>query len=274
MDSQLAAGLEAHFVRLRLRTTGTTRDSVVLSVDVSFCLLIMIIGSQAAEPDSRLALLTVLLPFALVCPALLGFGMRQTPAAAALVVLLGLGWAASLYPNYTVKLASDLLGFALWFVVGHLIARELRMLASITTEAQEQTRRVERELATREREAAVERERALAHREIHDYLLPVVQRVVTDQADPRVQEAARQGLARARRFLAQEQASGTPFRAEVTDLCLVFPEATVVTEIEHDPPPEVAEAVLAAARESLNNARQHAGGPSNFYVRAQRTRSS
>jgi signal transduction histidine kinase len=263
----VGAVVEANVVRIRLRRTGTTQDRLVLGIDVGFCLALMVVGSQAATPATRTTLMTVLLPFSLVCSALLGFGIRRDRGAVVVLLLLGGGWAATLYPNYTVKIASDLLGFALWYVVARLIARELRGLARTTAAAQEEAIRLQDELAARTRQIAVERERALAHRAIHDHLLPVVAQVAADQTDLPVREAARQGLQRARRFLADEE-PGVEFAAAAKDLCTAYPEAEAVLEIEHEPPPEVGDTVLAAAREALTNARTHAGGATNLYVRS------
>ncbi len=260
--------VEANVVRLRLRKIGTARDRTTLGIDVGFCLILMVVGSRAAEPAGRTTLMTVLLPFALVCSALLGFGLRRLWHAAVLLSLLGGAWAATLYPNYTVKLASDLLGFALWFVVAYLIARELRELARGAAMAQEEASRFERELAAREREAAVEGERAAAHREIHDYLLPVVQQVAVERTDLPVREAARQALARVHRFLAAEDPANDGFAASADELKVAFPEAVAVLEIEHDPPADLGAAVLAATREALNNARKHGGGPTHLYMRS------
>jgi signal transduction histidine kinase len=266
--SAVGAVGEAVVVWRRLRRTGTTRDPVVLGVDVVFCLLLIAVGSRAADADGRGVLLTVLLPFALVCSALLGFGVRRIWVAALLAAVLSAGWAAALFPLYTIKIASDLLGFALWLVVARLIARELRNLARATIEAQADTARFQQELAQSARNAAVERERMAAHREIHDYLLPVVADVAADRRDPHVREAARQGLLRARRFLADAQPSGTAFRDGVRDLANAFPDTTSVIAIEHDPPHEIGEAVLAAAREALTNARRHGGGATHLYLEA------
>ncbi|WP_007511387.1 sensor histidine kinase [Pseudofrankia saprophytica] len=261
--------VEAACLHHRLRKVRSTRDGQAIALDVGFSLLLMVIGSRAASADSRTTVMTVLLPFALVCPALLGFGVRRPVVGAAIVSVLGLGWSGALYPNYTVKIASDLLGFALWFVVATLIARELRSLAQQTLQSQQENARIERELSRRERETVVEHARRDAHRTIHDYLLPVVERVASGATDEPVHEAARQGVARARWFLADIR-TNTPFTRQIGDVQSMFPEITTVIDIESDPPLEVADAVVAATREALTNVRKHAGRDvaAHLYVQA------
>lgn len=50
--------VEANVVRLRLRKIGTARDRTTLGIDVGFCLVLMVVGSRAAEPTSRTTLMT------------------------------------------------------------------------------------------------------------------------------------------------------------------------------------------------------------------------
>jgi len=265
----LASTIEAGWVVRRVWFIKTTSDLRLITIDVSFCLALMLIGSQAADPSNRNTLMTVLLPFTLACPALLGLGLGLTRMAVFLLTVLAAGWAIAIYPYYTVKLASDMMGFALWLVLAHLIARELRDLASRTAAAQRDASRIQGLFAEHQRKAAIARERAAAHREIHDYLLPIVERVAVGENNSHVHDAARKGLARARRFLEDDHLETiSPFGVLVTDLRNAFTKLIVVINIEIDPPHDVGEAIIAAIREALNNARKHAATdrPVNLYV--------
>lgn len=267
----VAATVEAQWVARRAWRVKTTRDPLLIHVDVAFCLVLMLVGSRAADAAGLNAVMTVLLPFALLCPALLGFGLGLRRRAFVLLLVLAAGWVLAIHPHYTVKLASDMLGFLLWFTVGLLIARELRDMARTAADAQRENEAMQRVIAEHERRAAVDRERAAAHREIHDYLLPIVEHTARSALDPRVSGEARQSLERARRFLsADEWPEHTPFRLLVARLRDVSAQVVPAIDIAVDPPSEVGEAIVAAAREALNNAGKHArtAGPINLYVRA------
>jgi signal transduction histidine kinase len=270
-----AATVEARWVVRRAWRLRTSADPLLIGVDAGFCLALMLIGSRAADPANRNVLMTVLLPFSLVCPALIGFGFGVSRRSAALLLVLATTWVVSVHPNYTLKLASDMLGFALWFVVALLIARELRDLAARTAEAQAMAAEMQRVLAERDREAAVLRERTAAHREIHDYLLPIVERMAHGENDPGLSDEAWKGVRRARRFLTDgDPGEATPFGALIDDIRESFADDRMplvcVMRIHADPPAEAGEAVAAATREALNNARKHAGTgrPVNLYVEA------
>lgn len=258
----IAATIEARWLFRRAWQLKTVADPLLIGVDAGFCLALMLIGSRAADPGSRNVLMTVLLPFSLVCPALIGFGIGFTRRAMALLLMLAASWVAAIHPNYTLKLASDMLGFALWFAVALLIARELRDLAARTAAAQAETEEMQRIIASRDRESAVLRERAAAHREIHDYLLPIVERMASGKDDPRLSDEARKGVRRARRFLTEVDPSDvTSFGDLIRDLHDTFTDLmplVSVLRIETDPPVEVGEAIAAATREALNNAHKHA----------------
>nr|MDT0665964.1 hypothetical protein [Micromonospora sp. DSM 115978] len=196
---------------------------VLVLGDVAFCLALMVVGSRAAHPDLRARTMTELVPFGLVSPAAVGFGLGLTAAGSLAVVALMSTWVLSVLPHVTLKLASDLLGFALWYVISLLIARELRDLSSRTERAQAEAAAVALRLAEQEKQAEAARIRELAHREIHDYLLPIVDHVATGgTSDSALAQSARRGRERARRMIMDPRAPGVGFAALVTDLVDTF----------------------------------------------------
>jgi len=99
------------------------------------------------------------------------------------------GWVFALLPDVTLKLFSDLLGFATWYVVS---MREFRMLALITEQAQSTAQH-----GAVEAEAARQRERV--HREIHGHLLPIVESLIAGESiSERFIRDARRAARRAR----------------------------------------------------------------------------
>jgi signal transduction histidine kinase len=263
--SALAAAGEATWFFRRLWRSGDLRDPLLIWGDVAFCVALMLLGTRAAFPADRNVITTEFLPYSLVASAAMGFGLgwgrRAVPGLAALCA----AWVAALYPYFQLKLVSDLLGFVLWYVIALLIGRELRTLAEGTERAQEATRRAERLLAEQERLNVLTRQRELAHREIHDHLLPIVDHLAAGQVvDPGLARAARRGASRARRFIMDPRAAtGLPFEQLIEEICDTYADRglslTSVIVVDGEPPHEVAEAVAAAAREALTNVVKHAG---------------
>ncbi|SNQ46369.1 membrane hypothetical protein [Frankia canadensis] len=181
---------------------GNRLSRRLVLTDVAFCVALMLVGSRAARPHDRNKIMTELVPFSLVSPAGVGFALGLGVAGIAAVVVLMAAWSLAVLPDVTLKLCSDLLGFALWYVVALLIARELRALSERTAQAQEAAEAASRLAVEQEREAERLRQREITHREIHDYLLPIVDHVAGGGTpSPALIREARRGAQRARRII-------------------------------------------------------------------------
>lgn len=263
--SAAAATAEAAWFFRRAWRSGDLRDPLLVWGDVAFCVVLMLAGTRAAFPADRNVITTEFLPFSLVAPAAMGFGLGFAARAVPGLMALCVSWVAALYPHYALKLVSDLLGFVLWYGIAVLIGRELRTLAGAAQSAQEATRRAERLLAEQERLHMITRHRELTHREIHDHLLPIVDHVAAGQhVDPGLARQARLGANRARRFIMDPRAADElPFEQLMEEVCDTYIARglalTSVILVDGDPPEEVGEAVAAAAREALTNVLKHAG---------------
>ncbi|MCM3925784.1 ATP-binding protein, partial [Frankia sp. AiPs1] len=255
--------------------------------DVTFCVALMLVGSRAAQPHERNKLMTELVPFSLVASAGVGFGLGLGLLAVTAVVILMTAWSLAVLPDVSLKLGSDLLGFALWYVVAMLIARELRTLSAATAAAQDAARVAGRLAVDQEREAESLRQREITHREIHDYLLPIVDHVAGGgMPSPALVREARRGAQRARRIImdprgldprvldidgvaaggpaGSPQPGGSGFEALMSALVDAFADEGLAlvpfVAIEGEPPAPVCEALVAATREALRNVVRHAGG--------------
>ncbi|MER6944441.1 ATP-binding protein [Nonomuraea sp. NPDC000554] len=263
--SALVATGEATWFFRRVWRRGDLRDSLLIWADVAFCVALMLVGTRAAVPADRNVITTEFLPFSLVASAAMGFGLGFQKKAVPGLAAMCAAWVLALYPHFALKLVSDLLGFLLWYVIAVLIGRELRTLAEATERAQRAARRAQRLLAEQEKLTVITRQRELAHREIHDHLLPIVDHVAAGQVvDPGLARAARLGANRARRFIMDPRVvTGLPFGQLMEELCDVYVDRglalTSVILVDGEPPEEVGEAVAAAAREALTNVLKHAG---------------
>lgn len=261
----LAATAEAIWFKRRAWRIGDLRDPVLVWADVAFCVVLMVIGTRAAFPAERNVITTELIPFSLVAPAAIGLGPGLRWRSAAAIAALWAAWVGSVYPHFTLKLVSDLLGFVLWYVVSMLIGRELRTLAAATAEAQRAAERARRIVAEQDRQALIAQHRELAHREIHDHLLPIVDHVASSRPlDQGIARAARRGAERARRFIMDPRAGGDlAFEQLMEEVGDTFIDRgltlTSIVLIDRDPPEEVREAIAAAAREALTNVLKHVG---------------
>jgi len=267
----VAASCEAAWFAVWVLGTRTLRDRLLVTVDVLFCLALMLIGTRAAAPDMRNEVATELLPTVLAGAAIVGFaftfGVVQVLAVAALMA----GWVLALLPDVTLKLFSDLLGFAVWYVVSALSMREFRALAAVTDQAQEAAQR-----GAVEAEAARQRERV--HGEIHDHLLPIVEFLIAGEPiSERFIRDARRAARRARRLIADPRAGGhqteeardfTALLNETIDRCadMLVLESVLVITVE--PPRDLIEALCTAVGEALRNVIRHAGARCqvNLYV--------
>ncbi|MEV8633767.1 ATP-binding protein [Streptosporangium sp. NPDC051023] len=265
------AAVEAAWFARRAWRTGTLHDPLLVWADVLVSLVVMVAGSRAAFPHERNVVMTALLPFSLATSAVLGFGLGWNRRAVAAVAVLAAAWTASIYPNLTQKLVSDLLGFTLWFLIAMLIGRELRDLAGQTLLAQRLAEERQKLLAEYRSRQESMRQRESAHRAIHDDLLPIVERVAgSPLLDPPTARAARRAAQRARRFITDERTTAfADLMAEVVESAVDLGlELTHVLRVHHDPPPEVGEVLASAAREALNNVARHAGNPLGVHLYA------
>ena len=262
LAAALAASCEAAWFAVRVRRTRTLRDRLLVTVDVLFCLALMLVGTRAAAPHLRNEVATELIPTVLAGAAIVGFGFTFGVVQVLAVAALMTGWVFALLPDVTLKLFSDLLGFATWYVVSALSMREFRMLALITEQAQVAAQR-----GAVEAEAARQRERV--HGEIHGHLLPIVESLIAGESiSERFIRDARRAARRARRLIAdprsaslgQEEAQGfAVLLNETIDSCadMLILEPVLVITVE--PPPDLVEALCTAVAEALRNVIRHAG---------------
>jgi signal transduction histidine kinase len=274
----VAASGEAAWFAVRLLRGGTLHDRTLITVDVVFCLLVMLVGTRAAMPDLRSATATELIPTVLACAAFIGFGFEFGAVQTAAVVLLGTGWVFAVLPDVRLKLFSDLLGFAVWYVVGSLSMREFRTLSRRTDEAQEAAARSQQQAARSAVEAEAARQGERMHREIHDNMLPILERLLAGEVvGDRLLRDARLVAGRARRLIADPRSAhlDTEDRPDFTtlihracDTCAAGLLLEPVLVITVEPAPELAEALAAATGEALRNAVRHAGARCrvNLYV--------
>lgn len=267
----VAASCEAALFAVWVLGTRTLRDRLLVTVDVLFCLALMLMGTRAAVPDMRNEVATELLPTVLAGAAIVGFGFTFGVVQVMAVAALMAGWALALLPDVTLNLFSDLLGFAVCYVVSALSMREFRTLALITDQAQEAAQR-----GAVEAEAARQRERV--HGEIHGHLLPIVEFLIAGEPlSERFIRDARRAARRARRLIADPRAAShqaeeardfTALLDQTIDSCadrLVLESVLVVTV---EPPPDLMEALCTAVGEALRNVIRHAGARCrvNLYV--------
>ena len=268
----LSGTVEALWFLAATRLAGGRLPRRTVVADVAFCVVLMVAGSRAVRPDQRDVVMTELIPFALGSSAVVGTSTLTTRAGIAAVAGLMLAWVASLVPVLPLKTASDLLGFVLWFVIGRAVSAGWRHLAEAADVAREQADRAWRELARLQRRtAARQRRRQLArhretlHREVHDFLLPVVEHVAAERpVTPEVVSWAERTARRARLRLENAPGAGpNPLVEQLSDAVTaaeargVRVETSLATRAR--PPAHVVEAVVAAATEALTNVAKHAG---------------
>lgn len=258
----------------RVRSSRQLRDPVLVWGDVGSCFLVTYLTSRSVDPDQRNTGMIQAVSFSLAGAATSGFGLGRAPRGYAAATALAADWAAMVWPAFGVKLISDVLGFALWFLIGDIVGREFRELARLTELAQSEAEQSQNEAAERRREADVAREREITHREIHEHLLPIVDSVAAAKplSDALVRVAKREAN-RARRLILDgrvEQQAG--FAALVSDVRETYEDAglriTPVLRIVAEPPAEVGEAVAGATREAMSNIVKYAGSTDdvNLYV--------
>jgi len=259
LGAAVAASGEAVWFTMRVWKKKTLRDRVLVSVDVLFCLALMLVGTHAVAPDIRNKVATELLPTVLTGAAVVGFGFTFGAFQIAAVAVMMAGWVVAVAPNVTLKLPSDLLGFALWYVVSSLSMREFRDLAHRTDQAHQ---------AAQDSEASRQRERV--HLEVHDYLLPIVEHLVAGRSisDRLLSDAAR-AARRARRLIEDPRAAVAVGDSQVGDFAALLNEVIEscadrlqlesVLVITTQPPADLVEVLCAAVAEALRNTIRHAG---------------
>ncbi|MFN8556975.1 MAG: ATP-binding protein [Dehalococcoidia bacterium] len=261
----MVAAAEVAWVIYRVRRTGTTRDPWLLGVDVVVALALMLWISFAFEPARRSEGRTPYFSFTLVAAGLAGLGSRRAVLGLAAPVALAVGWAAPVWPQVTMKLVQDCLGYLLWYGSCAFIGREFRRMAMLADDAQAAARAAELDAAEERRLAAVARVWDQTHQEIHDRLLPIVDAVAGGRIDgPRLVDSARQAAHHARMML--QNTNNLPPGTLIDQLAKVRDayvaaglDLTAIFEIDADPPPPVATAIAAAVGEALNNTRKYAG---------------
>jgi signal transduction histidine kinase len=274
----VTAAVEAGWVVRRCLTRGNIRgDELLAWVDVGFCVALMTIGSRAAVPELRNVIMTEVVPFSLVSALILGFTVGLRPRAIAGMLLMWVSWFLTLLPDIGLKLGSDLLGFVLWYVVGLFVSTLLRVMAGQTAQAVADRRRAEAERLAAERAAAEQkrlldlaRHRDRTRRSLHDGVLWILDGLARDDRLPAdARRSARRGALKVRNLFGTARDAPSTFHARLTDLADTFVDLKLLVHpsfhIHADPPPHVAEIVLAAAGEALANALKH-GGPDNEAV--------
>ncbi|MFG2042330.1 ATP-binding protein [Dactylosporangium sp. NPDC048998] len=263
----LAAAGEALWFLRRARRTGDLRgDGLLAFADAAFCVALMAAGSRAGLPGQRNAVLTELVPVSLVSPVVLAFAVGLRPRAAAAVLLLSATWTASVWPDVSQKLASDILGFVIWYVAGLAVATMLRGMAAQTAAAVAHARRLD---------LALHREGF--RRSLHDGVLPIFDGIALDERVGRAtRRAARRGAIRTRALLNTAGEGGGGFSARVLELADTFLDLGLLllprVYVHAEPPPEVAGALLSAAHEALANALKYAGPDAEVVLFAEATR--
>ncbi len=264
--ADVALVAESLWVFRRTRRTRTLRDPLLVYADAAFAAVLALAISRSVPAALRNSQLVEVVSFALASAGFAGFGLGARPGGVGVVVGLSAAWSAAIWPDLTVKLVSDLLGFALWFAVTVLVGHEFRAMAALADEAQARSAALQLEMAERRRETDIGRERELMHREIHEHLLPIVDAVASGRADDgHLGGLARREAQRARLLLVDGRvAPAGGFAALLADVRDTYIEAglslTAVFRLQAEPPPDVAEAVAAAAREALSNALKYARG--------------
>jgi signal transduction histidine kinase len=267
--------VESLWVLRRTRRGRTLLDPVLAVSDAAFAGLLALTVSRTVGPAQRDSQLIEVVSFALASAGFAGFGLGVSVAGVAVVVGLAGAWALAVWPDVTVKLVSDVLGFLLWFAVCVLVGREFRAMAALADDAQARSAALQVEMVERRRETDVARERELMHREIHEHLLPIVDAVAAGRGEEaRLGALARREAQRARLLLVDGRvAPPGGLAALLADMRDTYVEAglplTAVFRLAAEPPPDVAEAVATAAREALSNVLKHAGSGGDVTLFAQ-----
>ncbi|MER8185115.1 ATP-binding protein [Kitasatospora sp. NPDC094015] len=256
--------------RAALAAGPLDRGTVLL--DAGFCVLLMAVGSRAAAPDLRNVIMTELVPFSLGSAAVVGISRVGRPLGLVAVGAMMAAWTAAVYPDVQLKLASDLLGFALWYVLGRRIAITWRDLAEATRRAQAESEERRRTIAEQHRQQREARHRDELHSAIHDIMLPVVNHVASGRPIGEAEVRwARWTVARARRWLEDpREADAHGLEAALRGVVEQFTlRGLIVTETLiafTEPPPEVVNALEGSVAEALNNVVAHAGAQGQTVV--------
>jgi signal transduction histidine kinase len=274
----MAAGAsEAAWMWRRIRHAGSTTDRRLIAGNVGFSLLLMQTLSRGMTPSARSAGMTPYLSTALVSAGVAGLGIGIRPAGVGIPLALAGGWTAAVWPDVSSKLVSDVLGFFIWYGSCVFVGREFRAVAAVADRARAEAEFAWIEASEQRRLADLARERDRLHHEVHDRLLPIVDAVATGRVeDPRLAELARQAAQRARAILMDGRTlpagSLAGLLADVRDTYITAGLGlSAVLRIDAEPPPEVAQAIAAAAREALSNTLKYAGNQADVTLYAEAT---
>jgi signal transduction histidine kinase len=266
----VSASAEAAWFTRRVLRVRTLRDPLLVGVDVVFCVTLMLVGTRAASPHMHNAVATELIPTVLAGAAIVGFGFTFGLAQIGAVAAMMAGWVLAVVPDVTLKLPSDLLGFALWYGVAALSMREFRTLALLTDQAHDAAQKSAEAARESEAEAEAARQRERVHREVHGHLLPIVERLIAGETvSERFLRDARRAARQGRRLIEDPRAVGAEteetggFAAMLHETIdssadlLHLSEPVLVITVE--PPRHLAEALCGAVAEALRNVIRHAG---------------
>jgi hypothetical protein len=103
----VAASVEAAWFTSRVAAIKTLRDPLLVSVDVVFCLALMLVGTLAATPDTHNKVATELLPAVLTGAAVVGFGFTFGAIQIAAVAIMMACWTAAIAPDITLVLIDN-----------------------------------------------------------------------------------------------------------------------------------------------------------------------
>jgi signal transduction histidine kinase len=208
--------------------------------------------------------MTEVIPYSLVAALVVGFAFGLRWKSVLAVLAMWIAWFLALIPDITQKFGSDLLGFVLWFAVGLYVSTLMRSLAAHTAVAAAERRAFERQLEAAQHNLEMARHRDEVRRGLHDGVLSILDGLARDRRlEMTARRSAQLGAIQARNMLRASNTSGTAFEARLSELAATFLGLQLLVRprfyIHEEPPAHVADTVLAAASEALNNALKYAG---------------
>ncbi|GAB3988988.1 hypothetical protein GCM10029978_112820 [Actinoallomurus acanthiterrae] len=260
-----ASVVEAAWFVHRVWTRHTIRgDRLLAAVDVGFCIALMAIGSRAAAPELRNVVMTEVVPFSLIASLTVAFAIGFRVLTVAAVLLMWVSWGVTIYPDVTLKLGSDLLGFVMWYTVGLYVSYLLRTMAARTAQATADQRRAQAVAAEQQRLLDLQRQRERMRSGLHDRQLPILDGLSADpELPPEARRLIRRAALAARALLGTVNDRDFSITAQLIELTDTFLELRLPVHpkffIDAEPPAGVAEVMVAATGEALSNAHKYAG---------------